>query len=118
MTGRNKEKTSMKTYRLIVAKKDKDIFDMIRDGRKKVETRAGGPKYQNVAVVDAFIFSCAGRTCKKTVSKVKHFKTMQAVFKTYRPEQIAPSTTNRKDLIDMWNRFPNYTEKIAESGVF
>lgn len=107
----------MSTYTLVVAQKDKDIFDMIRSGQKKVETRAYTVKYHEITAGDMLIFSCDGEKFEKNIAKVTHFKTIPDVFKVYAPDTIHPGIGSEEALIAKWHSFTGYKEKIAENGL-
>lgn len=103
--------------RLVINKNDKDIFDAIADGSKKVETRANTVKYKNIKVGDNIIFSCGTKTIQKTVSKVSIFPTLDALLKKYKPNEINPRLSSKEEIVKMYNSFPGYTEKIKSSGI-
>ena len=102
---------------LVFNKENKDIFEMVQDGRKMVETRAGTPKYKNLQEGDEIIFSCDGESFKKKVSKVLHFKTISALLKIYTPSDINPGLDTAEETVSMYHSFPGYKEKIEEFGI-
>jgi len=97
--------------------KDRDIFDAIVGGRKKVETRAATPKYKKIKVGDILTMVCGKRRLKKKVKKVEYFKTISAVIKKYKPEIINPKIHSIKEARAMWYNFPGYKEKIKKFGL-
>ncbi len=96
---------------------DKDIWQAIKNGKKKVETRAGTVKYQKVAVGDELEFVCVGQKLIKKITKVEHFKSVEALCKKYRPSQINPNAKTEAELIKMYSKFSGYTEKIKKYGL-
>jgi len=97
--------------------KNRDIFDAIVSGRKKVETRAATPKYMKVRVGDVLTLVCGKKRLKKKVKKAEHFKTINAVMKKYRPEEINPKANSLREIRETWYSFPNYREKIKKFGL-
>lgn len=107
----------MKTYVLKFAEINKDIFEAIKIGRKKVETRAGTIKYKDIKAGDVLIMSCWGEKFEKEVKNVFHFVSTHDLLKKYTPEQISPKRHSEKELTEVYYSFPNYKEKIAEFGI-
>ena len=97
--------------------KDKYIIDAIIDGKKKVETRAATPKYREIKVGDKIILVCGSQKIKKEIIKVELFKTIGALLKKYKPEEINPKTHSAKEARAMWYSFPGYEEKIKRFGL-
>lgn len=96
---------------------DYGIFQAIADGKKKFETRAATPRYQNVEVGDVITLVCGKEKIKKEVKKVERFRTIGALLKKYKPEEINPFTRSAEEARDMWYSFPGYREKIEEYGL-
>lgn len=96
---------------------DKGIFDAIRDGSKKIETRAATARYRGIAPGDIVTFSCDGARCVKRVKSVKSFKTLNALLRAFPYSAINPAAKGADDLRRMYRRFPGYEEKIAELGI-
>jgi ASC-1-like (ASCH) protein len=55
----------MKKYILKIAETGRYIFDAIKKGKKKVETRAGTEKYQKIVAGDILVFSCGKDSFEK-----------------------------------------------------
>lgn len=104
-----------KTIRIRAA--DYEIFQAIADGKKKFETRAATPRYQNVEVGDVITLVCGKEKIKKEVKKVERFGTIGALLKKYKPEEVNPFTHSAKEARDMWYGFPGYKEKIDRYGL-
>lgn len=96
---------------------NKDIFDAIRNGFKKIETRAATQKYKNVKVGDTLEFVCDEERFSQEVAQVKYFATVQDLVKVYKPQDINPKTNTTEQLIAMYYTFPDYRDKIEEFGI-
>jgi ASC-1-like (ASCH) protein len=107
----------MKTYTLRFRSTDKDIFDAIKSGKKKVETRAATARYKNVEKGDKIIFVCGKNKFVKEIKKVSMFKSISAMLKKYKFKQINPFVGSTKELEAMYFSFPGYKEKITKAGL-
>ena len=96
---------------------NKDTFEAIRDGRKKIETRAATEKYKNIEIDEKIKFVCGGESFIRAVKKVYLFKTITALLKKFRVEQINPNIRSKKELRIMYESFPGYKEKIKKFGL-
>lgn len=95
----------------------RDIFNAIRRGRKRVETRAATAKYRGIGVGDTLSFVCGRDTFEKLVRSVRVFRTIAALLKRYSAMQIHPSAKSAKELRAAYYGFPNYREKIRKHGI-
>lgn len=96
---------------------NKDIFEAIRMGEKKMETRAATEKYRKIKAGDMVEFVCGKEEFAKEIKGVEIFKTIGALIKKYKPQQINPKTETEKELRDMYLSFPGYKEKIKKYGL-
>jgi len=96
---------------------DREIFDAIIDGSKKIETRAATPKYRKVRVGDVLTLVCGKKKIKKRVKGVDYFKTISSILKKYKVEDINPKISSIKEAKEMWHSFPGYKEKIKKFGL-
>ena len=112
-----KELPKSKIHRLRFAAENKKTWDFIVSGKKKVETRAGTVKYLRVQKGDMLLLCCGKNHVEKKVKNVKHFKTISALIKVYRPDSINPGTTTLKEMEAMYFSYPGYKEKIKEFGI-
>jgi ASC-1-like (ASCH) protein len=112
-----KEIKKAKVHRLRFAAKNKQTWDFIVSGKKKIETRAGTVKYQRVQKGDTLLLCCGKNHLEKKVKNVKHFKTISALIKVYKPAIINPGTTTLKEMEAMYYSYPGYKEKIKEFGI-
>jgi ASC-1-like (ASCH) protein len=103
--------------RLVFNKINKEIFDALRDGRKKVETRAATAKYKNLKAGEVISFSCDGEGFEKKISKVTHLDSIEALLKKYKPQDINPNLKTKEEIVAMYHSFPGYEEKIKKEGI-
>ena len=96
---------------------NKDIFEAIKNGKKKVETRAATERYRNIKAGDTVKLICAKDTFEMKVKKATIFKSIAAILKKYKLEIINPKTHTAKEAHDMWYSFPGYKEKIRKYGL-
>ncbi len=96
---------------------NKDTFEALKSGSKKVETRAGTVKNTKIKVGDTLKFVCGKNSFEKDVAKVEHFKNIKALLKTYKPKDINPNLRTEGETIDMYYSYPNYREKIKKYGL-
>jgi ASC-1-like (ASCH) protein len=96
---------------------DRDIFDAIRTGIKKVDTRAASPKFINVKTGDILKIVCGKDYFEKIVKKVTIFKTVEDLLESYKVEDINPSMRTAEELKQMYYSFPGYKEKIEQYGL-
>jgi ASC-1-like (ASCH) protein len=98
-------------------KKNRDIFEALRDGRKRVETRAATSKYADVKAGEVATFSCDGEKFTRTIGAVVHFPSVAALLKKYKVAEIHPTSKTAEELKAVYDSFPGYTEKIREFGL-
>lgn len=103
--------------RLVFNKINKDIFEALRKGVKKVETRAATAKYKKLEADGVISFSCAGEMFEKKIAKVTQFPSIDALLKKYKPADINPKLKTRDEIVKMYHSFPGYEEKIKEFGI-
>lgn len=96
---------------------NRDIFEAIRKGKKKIETRAATKRYRLIETGDTIVFVCGKSRFQKKVKSVEIFRSAGAIFKKHKPVQINPNTKTEKEARAMWNSFPGYTDKIRRYGL-
>ena len=110
-----------KKYVLRFGVANKDIFDAIKEGRKKIETRAATKKYCNIKAGDVVVLSYgAHKSAQKFEKRVRSahiFKTIRAMLRNYKPKEINPKVSTESELIDMYYSFPDYRDKIKKFGL-
>jgi ASC-1-like (ASCH) protein len=96
---------------------DKDNFEAIRDGRKRVETRAGSPRYQKIAAGDVLVFSCAGNQLEKTVREVVSVSSVDELFSKFALADVFPEAKDIEEAKATYHSYSGYREKIATYGL-
>ncbi|MFH0852519.1 MAG: ASCH domain-containing protein [bacterium] len=96
---------------------NKDIFEAIRDGRKKIETRAGTEKYRDIKAGDTLVLVCGKKNFEKKVKRVQTFRSIAAMLKRYKVKDIDPRLKTKEELEKIYHSFPNYREKIKKYGL-
>ena len=96
---------------------NRDIFDAIRDGKKKVETRAASVKHLGIKAGDSLKMVCGDDFFVKKALKVQLFKTIDDMLKRYEVRQINPNMGTRGELEELYFSFPGYKVKIASMGL-
>lgn len=96
---------------------NRDIFNAIKNGRKKIETRAATERYQAIKIGDTARLSCGRLVFERKVTKRKIFKSIPALLKRYRPKDINPSCKTAGDIERVYYSFPKYKEKIKKYGI-
>ncbi len=111
------KKVSPKSYTLRFAAANVDTWNYIKNGQKKVETRAASVKYLPIKAGDTLVLSCKGKKFTKVVKKVTHFKSIRALLKTYKPDLINPGVKTLAEMEKIYYSYTGYKEKIAEVGL-
>jgi ASC-1-like (ASCH) protein len=106
-----------KKHTLIFAKINKDTFEMIRNGQKKIETRAYTVKYHEIKAGDTLVMSCDGEKFEKKVTKATCFLSISDLLATYPIEHINPTVHSEEELTKIYYSFPDYKEKIRDFGL-
>jgi len=96
---------------------NKDIFEAVKSGKKKVEIRAITVKYQNIKPGEEVKLVCGEENFLKIVVGVKMFKNVTALLKNFNPQEINPSCHSKEELKKMFYSFPGYKEKISKYGL-
>lgn len=100
-----------------VRKVNQDIFEAIKSGKKKIETRAASARYQKIKSGDVLEFVCGRKRVIRQAGKVRRFKTISGLLRQYRPRQINPKTKTAKEVEKMYYSFPGYKDKIKKFGL-
>ena len=96
---------------------NRDIFLAIKNGWKKIETRAASKKFSAIKTGDKLILICGKEKIERKVKRVRVFKTIKTLLKKYKPQEINPKAFSEKDLTKMYCSFPGYKEKIKKYGL-
>ena len=82
-----------------------------------METRAATERYQNIKAGDVIILVCGKEIFQKKIKKVKIFKSIKSLIKTYPIKKIMPGMTTEKELRGAYYSYPGYKEKIKKYGI-
>ena len=93
---------------------DKHIFDAVRSGTKKVETRANTIRYKKAKAGDILICLCEGKKFERPVKRVRRFKNPLALLKVYKPSLILPGAT-KKEVLNLYKIF--YKSDLKKIGI-
>lgn len=96
---------------------NREVFEAIKDGKKKIETRAATQRYRLIRAGDMIIFMCGKSKFKKTITRAEIFKSADAILRKYRPSEINPKIKTIKEAKEMWKSFPGYKTKIKKYGL-
>ena len=96
---------------------DRDIFESIRSGRKRVETRAASKKDQDIKFGDEITLICGSDKFKRKVKEVRYFRSLDDLLRIYSVEDVAPSLSTVQELKKIYKSFPGYDEKIKKFGL-
>ena len=96
---------------------NRNTFEAIRNGKKKVETRAATTKYADIKKDDMVKFVCGSSSFIRKVKKVQKFKTVDLMLKKYKVKDINPFIKTKEELLEKYYSFPGYKEKIKRYGL-
>jgi len=103
--------------RLRIREVDRDIFDALRSGEKRVETRAATDRYRDIASGDKVLFVCGRDSFSKKVKSARLFRSVPALLRLHRARDINPNVRTAAGLKAMYESFPGYKEKIRKFGL-
>jgi ASC-1-like (ASCH) protein len=106
-----------KTYILRFRAVNRDIFEAIRSGKKKIETRAATVKYKNIKKGDVLVFVCGNKRFSRIIKEVKFFKSVGSMLKVFKVQDIMPNLDSKADLERAYFSYPGYKEKIKKFGL-
>lgn len=96
---------------------DKEIFDAVLDGSKKVEIRAASTKFQNLKAGDTAVLKCGNQKVQRKIKVVKYVSGIDELLNTYQVSDINPFMNDKESLEKMYYGFPDYREKIEKYGL-
>jgi ASC-1-like (ASCH) protein len=88
----------MLTRRLRFRAVNRDIFEAICDGTKKIETRAATIKFQNIKEGDKLVLVCGKGKVEKVVKTADYVASIAALLKKYKVKDINPFIKTANDL--------------------
>lgn len=110
-------KSKTRTFILRFRAVNQDIFDAIKTGKKKVETRAATEKYRRIVAGDKIILICGENKLEKRIRKAQIFKTIAVLLKKYSVKSINPAVESAEELRKLYYSFPGYREKLKKFGL-
>lgn len=96
---------------------DREKFLDVAEGRKTVETRAAGGRFDAIAVGDVLEFRCGKERLEKTVASVSRFKSVAELLVVVPRMSVMPWTKNEAEVVETYHGFPGYDEKISKHGL-
>ncbi len=96
---------------------NRDIFEAIKGGKKKVETRAATARYSKIKAGDLVVLMCGKNKFEKTVKRAGIFKTVSSMLGKYKVKDIMPNLSSAEELQQTYYGYPNYREKIRKFGL-
>ncbi len=106
-----------KIHKLKIRAIDGAVFEAIKSGTKKIETRAAIPSYCKIKKGDKIVFICGQKKVEKKVKEVALHKSIGVLFKHYAVKEIFPALVTINEARKMYHSFPNYPEKIKKFGL-
>jgi ASC-1-like (ASCH) protein len=96
---------------------DRKTFELIQEGKKKIETRAGNQEYFQIRENDSIEFSCGGEKIIKRVKKISHYKNLDDLFVAHKFQEINPEVSSYEELREKYAAFPGYEQRIKKYGI-
>lgn len=96
---------------------NRDDFLAVKRGRKRVETRAATARYRGIRAGQVIVFKCGAEAFKKKAGTVRRFRSIAALLRRYRPQDINPALRSARELRERYASFPKYPEKISKHGL-
>lgn len=107
----------MKNHVLKFRTANRDIFEAILSGTKKIETRAATQRYRKIKAGDKVELVCGKDRFEKRVKEVELFKSVSGMLRKHKVQEINPSVSSKEELEKIYYSFPKYREKIAKYGL-
>jgi len=106
-----------KIHKLKIRAVDGAVFAAIKNGVKKIETRAAIPSYCKIKKGDKIIFICGQEKTEKKVREAALYKSIGVLFKRYGVKDIFPDLVTVSEATKKYYSFPDYREKIKKFGL-
>ena len=107
----------MSKHKLLIRETDRKVFEALKDGSKRIETRAATKKYQKIKPGDLLVFICGEDKLEKKVGEVKFFDSIEKMTGEVGFKQIMPFVGNVEEMRKVYFSFPGYEKKIKEFGL-
>jgi len=109
---------------LRIRAKNRIIFNQIKSGKKKVETRAlghtkTGKNFGSVQKGDTLLFMCGKARLRKKIIKVSKFLSVEKFFKEVNQKLVWPHMPVRtlENIKKQYYVYPGYRERIRKYGL-
>lgn len=96
---------------------DRDKFNAVKVGTKKIETRAATDKFNSLVAGDVLVLICGSDREEKKIKKASHFASLEELFATYTIKDVLPTANSIEEAKAIYYSFPNYEEKIKQHGI-
>jgi len=106
-----------KIHKLKIRAIDGAVFAAIKNGVKKIETRAAIASYRKIKKGDTIIFVCGGKSIEKEISGAVLYKSIGALFRQYKVKDVFPGLTTINEARKVYYSFPDYREKLKKYGL-
>jgi ASC-1-like (ASCH) protein len=106
-----------KIHKLKIRAVDGAVFAAIKNGVKKIETRAAIPSYCKIKKGDRIVFICGQEKVEKKVESAALYKSIGVLFRRYGVKDIFPDLTTVGEATKKYYSFPDYREKIKKFGL-
>lgn len=107
----------MKNHRLPFRATDKQMFDDVKSGLKPIETRAVTVAYQKIQEGDTLTFTCGKEKLVKVVKEVRHYDSLDEMFKELDLKDIMPRVENIEEAKKIYYNFTGYKDRLEKDGV-
>lgn len=102
---------------LVFREVNRNTFEAIRDGKKKIETRAGGKGYEEIRKGDYIELVCGDDKFLRKVAEVEKFFNVAGLLAKYGPEEINPACSSAEEIERIYLSFPDYCERVKKYGL-
>lgn len=96
---------------------NRDIFEAIKNGKKKIETRAATVRFRRIKKGDYILLICAKEKFIRQVKNVQIAKNIDELISKHKIQDINPGFTNKEQLRKLYYSFPDYEHKIEKFGM-
>jgi len=107
----------MKTVFLRFRIVDRKNFDAIKRGLKKIETRAGSPRYQGIEKGYVLTIACGKERIARRVVNARRFKSVDALMRAVPFRDIMPWAPTKAAAREAWYGYPGYEERLKKFGI-
>ena len=107
----------MKIHTLKFEEMDRVRFQEIRDGLKKIETRAADERYSSIEEGDEIVFTCGADSFTKKVGKTYQWPTVEVMLADVPLEHVMPGLRTVEEAKSRYAAYPGYLERIQQGGI-